>query len=502
MEVETITDEERNKIASRYAHLSFANLKRNIVQDLINNRNESVIYSKYTKEQIVTMLENPQKNEKQIRELSGFLCLVSSHYRRLIDYIASILLYNYTIIPTKIQNKKPTRQYLNDYYTVINYADNCNIRHEAEKSIKIAARDGVFYGICYSTEDSFYIKPFDPRYAKVSSVEDGCLLFSVDMAYFSGKEYLLDMYGAEFRRAYEAYKGNKEKGTQGDKTKKWYEVPNSICVKADETDLIYSLPLFAGALLSILDIEDYRMLHKAKSEADNYKILSAEIETEDGVPKMDFDIARKWFIPMVDELPDGVGAFLSPFKIGEHTFSSSQSSDRNDVDDAISSFWQSGGTTAALFGGTKLTSSSAIMLSVKPDESLAFSFLKQFERCLNRFIKKLNLKNGFKIKFSNQSIFNLDEHTNRLSKAATYGVPVKLEYATAVGLSPSEILGNTQLENVLGLCDTEWNKPLISSNTMSSDALNDGGRPTAEENGESVSDSSQNTRDSGANDNR
>ena len=90
--------------------MSFANLKRNIVQDLINNKNESVIYKKYKKEQIVNMLENPQKNEEQIRELSRFIYTVSSHYRRLVDYYSTILLYNYTVIPTKLSTKKPTIQ--------------------------------------------------------------------------------------------------------------------------------------------------------------------------------------------------------------------------------------------------------------------------------------------------------------------------------------------------------------------------------------------------------
>ena len=73
MEVKNFTKEEQEKIMTKYVQLSFANLKRNIVQDLINSKGESVIYKKYTKEQIVNMLENPQKNEEQIRELSRFI---------------------------------------------------------------------------------------------------------------------------------------------------------------------------------------------------------------------------------------------------------------------------------------------------------------------------------------------------------------------------------------------------------------------------------------------
>ena len=70
----------------RYTEMAFANLKKNIIQDLINNRNESVIYKKYPKERVVQMLENPQKQEKALREMSNFLYIVSSHYRRLINY--------------------------------------------------------------------------------------------------------------------------------------------------------------------------------------------------------------------------------------------------------------------------------------------------------------------------------------------------------------------------------------------------------------------------------
>ena len=248
MEVKDFTKEEQEKIMSKYATLAFANLKKNIVQDLINSRNESIIYKRYSKEDIVKMLDNPQKHEKELRELSGFIYLVSSHYRRLVDYYSTILLYNYTVVPTKVQSKAPTKKkYLEDYYRVVNLCEKCNLAHEASKAIKVAVRDGVFYGICYQTEDSFYIKPFDARYAKISSIEDGVFMFSVDLAYFSGKEYLLDMYGADFKRAYTLWKGDKEKGIKGDKTKKWYEVPTGWVIKIDEADPVYSFPLWLGA---------------------------------------------------------------------------------------------------------------------------------------------------------------------------------------------------------------------------------------------------------------
>lgn len=503
MEVKDFSKEEQDKIMQRYARLSFAKLKKNIIQDLITSRNESVIYRKYSKEHIAKMLESPQKSEKDIRELSNFIYLISSHYRRLVDYYSSILLYNYMVIPTKLSVKNPKKnEYHETYYKVINECEKYNLRHEAMKALKIATREGVYFGLCYESEDSFYIKQFDSRFAKISTIEDGCFRFSIDMAYFSGKEYLLDMYGSDFRTAYYLYKGDSAKGLKGDKTKKWYEPENGICIKADESDPIYSLPVFTGTLLSVLDIEDYRMLQKVKTENDNYKILSFKLDTDDdGIPKMDYDQASKYFQTAADSLADGVGAILTPFDVKDISFQTSTASDRNAVTDAEAQFWETAGVSSLLFGSTKATSSASLTLSVKPDEALAFSLLKQFERFFNMKLKKMNLEYSFKISFLQQSIFNEDEYCNRLSKSASLGLPVKLEYAAALGLSPSDTIGMTFLEeDILNLSKKRWVFPLVSSSTQSVNT--EGGRPSNASQGKGLTESGEQTKEEDQNANR
>lgn len=498
LEVRDFTREQQEELLQRYAKLTFANLKRNIVQDLINEKNESVIYKKYRKEDIVRMLENPQKHEKQIRELSGFIYLVSSHYRRLIDYYATILLYNYTIVPIKISvNKMNKSQYKKDYIRIVNLCEKYNLKHEAQKSIKIAIRDGVFFGICYESEDSFYIKNVNPNLCRITSIEDGTFRFSFDMAYFSGKEELLEMYGQDFITAYYAYKGNREKGIKGDKKKKWYEVPNGICVKADPSDPLYSIVPMAGLLLDILSIDDYKLLKKAKVEADNYKILSMKLETNDeGFPLIPYDLSSRYFSTACDALPTGVGAILTPFNITDHSFKTSNTADSDNVSEAVKTYWESAGISNALFGGGNVTSSGGMTLSVKPDEAFVFTMLQQFEGFFNTKFKKINLKNTFKLKFSQQSIFNQDEYANRLSKAAQYGTPTKLLYMSSLGMTPSDVLGMTYLENdVLNLSGNTWDKPLISSNTQSSSESRETGRPKSEDNGEIIGDAGEKSRE-------
>lgn len=502
MESKDLTSQEQERIMAKFAQMSFANLKKNIIQDLINNRNESIIYRKYTKDKIVDMLGSPQKYEKEIRELSGFIYLVSSHYRRLVDYYSTILLYNYSIIPTKLTVKPPKKtEYKNDFFYVVNECEKYNLKHEATKAIKVAIRDGVYFGLEYETEDSYYIKPFDSRYAKISSIEDGVFKFSVDMAYFMGKEYLLPMYGTNFINAYDAYKGNSKKNIKANKNLKWFEPDNGICLKCDESDPIYSLPFFTGLLLSVFDIEDYKMLQKAKTENDNYKVLSAKMDTdENGVPLMDFEIAQKYYGQMAQNLPDGIGLLMSPFEVQDFSFQNSTASDKSNVVLAEESFWTGAGTSSLLFGSTKATSSASLTLSVKPDEAISFAILQQFERFFNKKIKLMNLKNSFKLSFSNQSIFNSDEIINRLSKASMYGVPSKMQYASALGMSPSDVIGMSYIEDdILGLGKKTWVNPLVSSSVQSGNPTDDGGRPSNVSQGEGLTESGEQTKENDSN---
>lgn len=494
------TEEQQKKI-NQYT-LLFANLKKNIIQDLYNNHNESIIYKKYPKDRVIKMFDNPQRNEKAFRELSGFLYLASSHYRRLVDYYASILLYNYTVVPTNIPQKVKKAEYRNTYMHVIQLCEKYNLRQESKKAIKIAVRDGVFYGLYYETNDSFYIKPFNNRYAQVSSVEDGCFRFSIDLNYFSGKEYLLDMYGTKIKNAYYQYKGNKEKNIKPDKTKRWYEPSNGICIKADETDPVYSLPMFTGLMINIFDIEDYSLLKKAKAENENYKALAMKMAVDDnGIPKMDYDLAMKYYNQAAGNIPDGIGLILSPFEIQDFSFHNSSTAERDAVVDAEENFFFSAGTSPLIFGSSKATSSSSLSLSVKPDEEVAFGLLEQVQRFFNKKLKKLNLPYDFAIKFLDQSIFNRDEFTNRLQKAASYGVPVKMQYSASLGLSPSDTVGMSYIEDdILGLGKKVWSTPLVSSATQSNKSDNKGGRPTAEESGNQIGDSGEKTRDLDGND--
>ncbi len=243
------------------------------------------------------------------------------------------------------------------------------------------------------------------------------------------------------------------------------------------------------------------MLQRAKKENDNYKALSAKIATDaDGVPLLSFEENEKWFNHIVDNIDNtGIGVFMSPFEITDFSFASTKTSDNDDVVAAQENFWMSSGTSSLIFGSAKATSSSSLTLSVKPDEQIAYSVLLQFQRYFNKKLKKKDFEYEFKIEFTQQSIFNGTEYIDKYAKAASMGLPVKTAYATSLGLTPSDVWNLTILEeNILELSKKYWTAPLVSSNTMSNSS-DEGGRP--KETGV-ISESNEQTRESGENENR
>lgn len=476
----SIKNEEIEKRIGKFK-ATFNKYVQNTLADLKNGtKEESVIYHKYPRERVVSLLENPQRNEKPIRNLSNYINLISPNYKRLIEYYSSISLYNYTVVPTNVTlGKNDLEITKKNYYKTIQLCDKYNLKQEAKKCINIAIREGRFCGLCYETKTSFYIKPFNNNYTRITSIEDGCYVFSIDLSYFDGRDYLTERYGNEIKEAYLTYKStNKHKKYRN----RFYEPKNGICIKAD-TDENSSLPLFIGILPSIYDIEEYSIIEKIKSRNNIFKAVIMKMDVDQyGIPKMDDEMSGTYFEQASDNIPENVGIIMSPFETDSISFTDNSSTERNSITEAENNFWYKTGTSPLVFGSKDAKTEGSLRLSVKPDEEINYSMLQQFERYFNKLLKTKNLQ--FKILFLKQSIFNTDEVANRYQKAASNGVDgSKLLYAASLGMNPSDIVGFSFLENnILEVGEKMFTRPLISSNTLSGGKVetnsDEGGRPT------------------------
>ena len=333
---------------------------------------------------------------------------------------------------------------------------------------------------------------------------DGVYRFAVDMDYFATGDYLFSAYGDEFYDAYIAYKGDNKLGIKGNKLLRWYEPKNQVCVKCDD-DPSLMIPFFAGIFKEVLDLDDYRLLAKAKTEMGNYKVLAMKQDVDDnGVPKLDFEVAEKYYNQAAQNLPEQVGLILSPFDIEAFTFDKSNVADTDDVNKAENQLWSATGTNPLLFGASKITSANSLLLSIKSDEMIAYKLVHKIERAFNLIQKLKGRPYQFRVHFLDQSVYNREVVQDSMLKGATYGVPgAKTKYAAALGMTPSDIVGMSYLEDeVLGFTVDCFNRPMLSSYTRSSsDPTDTGGRPTNESLGKTLTESGEADRDTGQNEN-
>lgn len=466
---------------------NFAQLGKIPFRNLAVN-DKTLTFTKYTKAQLVEYLKAPDKNEKQLRDMSTYLYNISNFYRNLILYFSRMLTFAYIVEPynldlTKKVNEKTFRT---QYQKVLNDLDKMNIKHEFQKIITIAFKQDVFYGYIYETADSFMVQELDPNYCKIASGEDGVYNIAFNCSYWDSRKEDLELVDPEFKTLYNTYK------SQGNKLK-WQELNSekTICIKINE-EVLYPIPPFVSLFSALADIEDYRALSKASTETNNYKALSLKIpiNKDTGEPLIDWDKAKEYYGQLANVLPENIGAILTPMDIDAWDFQKSGAlSDTNLVSNAEATFFAESGVNNQLLGG-HTSSSSSLEKSMEVDETKLWGVLRQFERWTNRRLKRISGSVKFRANFLNVTTYNQKEVHERYLKDGQYGLPVRMAIAATSDMTASSLTNMAYLENtILKLADNEI--PLISSNVQSGDS----GRPTNKSNGEELDDAGEKTKE-------
>ena len=472
-----------NSLFSKFTDVQLLNLK--------SNSHYPTVYTKYTRADIIKYLKNPETNAKQLRNASIYLYEVSAQYRRIVNYFAHMCPLTYIMYPFKFDTTKEVNEkaFKASYKKATDFMAIFNLQHEMRKALVTAWREDIFAGYIYQTKDSFYIRKLHPDYVKIASIVDGCYMVAFDFSYFRGREDELESYGEEFMSKYEDYKK--------DSSLRWQllDEKRQFCLKISE-DVTYPLIPLAGCLLGIFDIEDYKELQKGASVLRNYKALGLKLPTDEaGNLLVDKDFADRFYEQLSNITPENIGVFETPMDVEVYDFEKSGAEDPDKTYEAIRNFYNDAGVSALLFGSDKQTAAS-LNISITSDECVCFAVNRQIERNVNRLLKGLSGTQKFQITILDISEFHRQQFHDIMLKDAQYGVPVKSAIAASLGLNPPNMSAMLYMENeILKLHDNMI--PLQSSYTQSSD--NEGGRPTAEENGEEISDSNENTREHDSN---
>lgn len=288
----------------------FAVLNRLITRDL-NNNTTTPTFSLYSKEDVQGYLANPYTYEKQIRNAVTYIYGASSHFRRIIQYFASLSDLAYVVSPYKIDPKSTNAKTINrNYRKVLNALSAMSIKTQFPKILTVCLREDTFYGTMWVTNDNITIQQLPSDYCAISTIEGNVLNVSFDFSYFDSHSALLEFYPQEFKTKYAVY--------QKQRTSRWLELdsPTSFAIKVNNDILAYSLPPFIGILRELYDLEDYKQLKLTKTALENYAMLVMALPMDkDGNWGIDLNKAKEFWQNLDSVLPEEVGSILTPMPI-------------------------------------------------------------------------------------------------------------------------------------------------------------------------------------------
>lgn len=448
----------------------------------------------FTRNQIVSMTQYPERYPNHIIRLSRYMYLKSGYYKRLIDYFANSAILNWTIDTEIKQDKMFTTNPKTFRKNYINYTTQVNkfkLDNRVTDIFKRLFIDDACFGFVTENDIDASIFLLEPDFCKIEKLTNGSIY------QFSVNRSLIDV--NVFKTLPEELQILIEQSKEvslDNRVMIPYE--NSFCIKYND-DFTYLYPCFFSLISELLNIDDIKDLVKAKSEADAYKLIYFKIPTndEDQISMGDELISK--FVEMACAiLPDRFGVIPSPMDLQLIESKSTISDDKNKVEQAVDNYYGEAGVSKALISSA--SSGSELKLSMKVDSSDIYRIYRQIEAWVDLQMKlRGHIYNDYQFVYRilPTTIFDVDDYVDRRLKLAQTSLPIKEELLSAIGVNTAKMLGNSFTEQIFKEDIFDKWEVLKTSYTTAGDN-SEGGAPMKDET--EISKTTENTHDNDGND--
>ena len=464
------------------------------LRDVTKTTRQTTLNS-YSKDNVITYLQNISSNENNLRNLSRYLFYRSQVYFRLIMYNATMFDLNARSVippydPTKTNNPN---KILKSYYESLQWLERMNLQHEFLPVLINNFIEDVFYGCCWIDETGMFILPLMPENCKISGKYfTGDFSFSVDMSAYKKYEYLIDYLGEPLSSMYSAY--------GGDNAKRWQPMPDeyALCTKFRLESWETICPPYSGLFIDLIGLLNLADIQAVADEQQIYKLITATIPLIDGsnIPDdwaVDLNTALEYYKKLDASLPSYIGSVITPIPLDTISFTDDQTTDTTKVQKATKEVLNTSGG-AQILNSSTISGAEAFRSATRSDTELAISsLLGQIQGWTNRMLSYL-MSDPAKVKFFEVSAYTKDAFKESLQKDLNYGFVSALAINSLNGFSELDTLALNYLEkDVLKL--NEKFIPLATASTQSGN--NEDGAP--EKTDTEISDEGSETKDQGKN---
>lgn len=480
--------------------INFYSLKRLIATDIAfsERSNFGRRYCGFSRQKLESIAAHPERFGREIVRLSQYFCQRSGYYKRILRYLSNMPMINWTVdIEAKnyqFNNVKASiieKNYLKFIGDVNKYKLDLSVN---DIFYRMMVCDAVF-GFVYETEVDTSIFFLEPEYCEIKKINNGNVFqFAVNKTLLNSSIYetlpkaLIDI----------IEQSNYDTQIE-DSNMVLIPIENCLCFKYNN-DYPYLYPPFFDLIKSILLIEDYTDLAKAKTEADAYKLVYLKIPTEDGKVTMGNDFIYPFTDLVKSVVPEQWGVVPVPMDLELVESSSTATDDTNKVQEATTAMYEEAGISESIFSSAN--NGATLKISMKVDSSDIYRIYRMIEAWMTLQMKlKGHVYTCYEFVYNilDMTIFDEQDVIDRELKLAQASLVNKFKLHSAMGVNPAKLIGNARLENEIFAGLFSNLTPLKTSYTMSGSGTDNTGGATQKEDTE-LTEKGQQSRDSGAND--
>lgn len=440
------------------------------------NRTETRSYATITVDNLKQWFKSPYANAARIQKAAQYFFRTNTQFRKIVFHYVNMFMPNMRSVVPRYNLSKQTsgsdQKIIKGYYATLSELEKISLDSEIKKMLIGAWVEDVSFGVLYEDDSNAFILPLESDYCKLfSTLYDGSYSFAYDMTYFRNRQDLLEIWGEPFVSMYREYEANTQV--------KWVQMPPecSIVIKVNTNDPLLPTPPLAGLLIPLLFLDNLQDIQNTKDELSVYKILVAQLETLTGTNlpddfQVDPDTAVKYFNKFTSNLPETVGAALTPLPLSVLNVMEDDTSNTNRINDSQGNIYNTAGVP--FLCSKNITSSTAwkIICIYETNYGLG-TVLPQIQAFVNRWLLNTVGGNCAKVVFHKVSPYTAQEFIEGVRESCTLGIPNRLLLANCNGVGELDTLRMNRLEvDVLNLNDAFI--PMSTSYTQSSEV----GAPT------------------------
>ena len=463
-----------------YSKVKLGNGPVKPVEDAVVNLQTALtkVGSSYTqKEEVLNAIRNQELGTQ--REISDFYFETNGIYKRACEYLAFLFRYDHYLVPYVNDDKMSSDKVLKQYYNVLNYVDNSNLRKIFNEKALEVIRHGCYYGYRVESDEKVILQDLPSDYCRSKYFIGGKPAVEFNMKFFDDKfrdstyrQKILKIFPEDFNKGYQMYKKGLLPAEVSGEQNCWYLLDPEYTVKfsINNTDS----PYLINAVPALIDLDEAQEIDRKRMLQQLMKILIQKLPIDKN-GELVFDVEE------AKDLHGNAVAMLSR-AIGVDVLTTFADIDVKDMDTTTSITSKADSLTKVERGAFNAMGLSknifntegntALDKSILDDEASLRSLVYQFQDFANDAIAPFNKnkkKLEFRIKMLETTIYNHKELAKMYKEQVQLGYS-KLLPQIALGHSQSEILAELTFENdVLDLASIM--KPAQSSATMSSKDL-------------------------------